>query len=161
MKRAAILAISMFLLSLSDSLAWADIPVPDPPAAWSRGQQPSSNTVVAAGAAISAVIVAVGLVIGRWPLKSVRGRIAVATVTGVSLLGVWGIAGATILQAQRDRTLWNQWEIDEANRQSNWRGPPQFDGPPEPPPLSDPAPEATGSAPAEPSANTAAAESVQ
>jgi hypothetical protein len=103
---------------------------------------------------------------GRWPVKSTGGRIAVAVVAGILLLGVWGIAGATILQVERDRAMWKQWETDEANRQSRWR-PPPFDRPPEPPPpesAPQPAESASGGAeslPAEPASTTAEAESVQ
>jgi hypothetical protein len=166
MNRAAVLFLALIFVSVGASLACADIPVPDPPSVWSRGREPSSNTLVATGAALSAVIVAAGLAIGRWPVKSVVGRIVVAVVAVIALGGVWGIAAGAISQAERDRAMWKQWETDEANRQSRWR-PPPFDRPPDlPPPESAPQPaeSASGGAeslPAEPAPTTAEAESVQ
>jgi hypothetical protein len=156
MQRAILGGLGLILLLLGAGVASADIPVPDPPAVWSRGQEPESNTVVAVGAGISAVIVAAGLIFVRWPVRSTVGRIVVAAITGLALLAVWGIAGGTIVQAQRDRGLWKQWEIDESNRRSNWRGPPDFALPGPPPPTSAPAPGPSESAPP-----TAAPESVQ
>jgi hypothetical protein len=156
MHRAAVLGINCVVLLLCAPTARADIAVPDPPTVWSRGQEPSGNTVVAAGAALSAVIVAAGLVMGRWPVKSSMGRFVVAAVAGVTLLAVWGAAAGAIWQADRDRGLWRQWEIDESNRRANWRPPPQFDGSLEPSPPSSLTPESSASA-----RPTSAAESVQ
>ena len=156
MSRIAMLFAGWFVLCLGAASARADIAVPNPPTVWDRGQEPSGNTVVAAGAAISAVIVGAGLIVARWPVRSSIGRMVVAGITGLALLAVWGACGGTILQAERDRGLWKQWEAAESNRRANWRPPPQFDGPPEPVPPSTPAPEASASAPP-----TSEAESVQ
>ena len=136
---------ALLVVVLSAGAARADIPVPDPPAVFSRGQEPSDNTIVAAGAALSAVVVALGLIIGRWPVKTSGGRIGVAAASGVVLLAIWGVAGGTILLVNRDRGLWKQWEIDESNRRANWRGP--LDNfPPEPLPPSAPSPESVEAA---------------
>jgi hypothetical protein len=156
MSRAAVLGAGWFVLCLGAASARADIAVPDPPTVWSRGQAPSGNAVVAAGAAISAVIVAAGLIVARWPVKSSVGRVAVAAIAGVLLLAVWAVAAGAIWQADRERGLWRQWEIDETNRRASWRPPPRFDDQPEPLPPSSSAAESPASAPP-----TSAAESVQ
>ena len=139
--------------------ARADIAAPDPKTVFGRGQEPSSNTIVAAGAAISAVIIAAGLIVIRWPVRTSTGRMVVTGIAGAAILAVWGVACGSYLQAERDRGLWKQWEINESNRRANWRGPPRPDleGPPLPAPSQgEPAP-----ASSEPTPPTIAAESVQ
>jgi hypothetical protein len=148
------LALSLVLASAS--AVRADVAAPEPATKWARGQEPESNTIVAAGAAISAVLVAAGLILGRWPVRSGVGRIVVAAVTALLLLAVWGVAGGAILQAERDRGLWKQWEVNEANRRANWRPPPGSIPDLGPPPPELPAPESSASAPP-----TSPAESVQ
>src|SRR5262245_34977463 len=102
MRSAILIAGSFVLVGLSAASARADIPVPDPPTVWSRGQAPNGNTIVAAGAAISAVIVAAGLLVARFPVRTTTGRVIVAGVAGGSLLLVLAASAGAYMQAQRD-----------------------------------------------------------
>jgi hypothetical protein len=121
------------LLTLA-AAARADIPVPEPQTVWARNAQPSGQSIAYAGVCLSAAIVAAGLIVARWPARGSRmGLIATGIVSAVAVLVVAAGAAAAIQQANRDRGAWKQWETDESNRRSSWRGPP-IDFPETPPP---------------------------
>lgn len=129
--------------------AWADIPVPDPQTVWARNAQPSSQSIAYAGVLLSAAVITAGLIVARWPARGSRvGLVATGVLTVVGVLAIAVGALAAVQQAERDRAAWNQWEIDENTRRSNWRGPPRPDEPP--PPSLNPDPTSAPPAAAEP-----------
>jgi hypothetical protein len=118
--------IAAVLVAFAVGTARADIAIPEPVTVWGRNDAPTINVIVSAGLAISALVVALGLLLGRFT------GVGTALAAGVSvavLAIVWTIAGLLVWRAEADRDLWTQWEAEEGNRQRNWRGPPRFEGP--------------------------------
>jgi hypothetical protein len=120
---------------IAPSALQADIAVPEPQTVWARNAQPTNQSIAYAGVLLSAAIITTGLIVARWPARGSKvGLMATGAATAVGVLAVAAVAWGAMQQAERDRAAWEQWEIDESHRRANWRGPPQFDGPPEPSP---------------------------
>jgi hypothetical protein len=129
--RAIRVAVVMFLLLLP-TVCRADVAPEYPQTAWGRDRVPSRITIIAVGAAISAAIVTLGLFLSRQPVHNSAARKVTIGLLGVALLGVIGYAIRASRQADRDRGLWKQWDEEVENRRRNWRGPPQYENPPQP-----------------------------
>ncbi len=122
---------AMFFLWLP-IVCQADIAPEYPDTAWGRDEVPSRVTIIAVGAATSAAIVTLGLFLNRRPVHTATRKAVTSGVLSLALLVVVVFAVRSFWQADRDRSQWNQWEEERLNRRRNWRGPPQYENPPEP-----------------------------
>ena len=129
--RSACVAVALFVLFLP-MVCRADVAPEYPHTAWGRDQVPSRITIIAVGAATSAAIVTLGLFLSRRPAHSAFRKKVTAVLLVLALLAVLGFAVRSYRQADRDRGLWKQWDEERQSRRRNWRGPPQYENPPQP-----------------------------
>ncbi len=108
---------TLALLCIGGSQVKADMGPPLPRTAWKRGQSPSESSVVIAGIAMSAAIVAGGLLFARLSFSKSRvAAIAFVALASLAVAGVFFGARHYLGLIGDDQEKWAQWEDAKLKR---------------------------------------------